>query len=252
MRIGILTSSRADYSQYLPLLRLLKEDEKTDLSIIAFGTHLSKKHGYTIDQITTDGFEVRYKIDTYVDGDGPDAICESMSKTISQFTPVWEAKLFDIAFAFGDRYEMFAAVLSSVPFNQMIGNTNSEFTCGVISFEDGIHDMIALRRSLKEGNTFKATYKKNTPEIIYSYLKDVCIKLKPYGACNFQLRIDNSGQPKIFEINARHSGTTYMRALLGFNEIEYIIEHTLKLEHKPFHLKEATVVRYFDEFVTEQ
>jgi carbamoyl-phosphate synthase large subunit len=151
-----------------------------------------------------------------------------------------------------DEYIEKSKLVKNPLIQEMIGNTNSEFTCGVISFEDGIHDMIALRRSLKEGNTFKATYKKNTPEIIYSYLKDVCIKLKPYGACNFQLRIDNSGQPKIFEINARHSGTTYMRALLGFNEIEYIIEHTLKLEHKPFHLKEATVVRYFDEFVTEQ
>ena len=40
MKIGILTSSRADYGIYLPLLRMLKVDDYFNLEIIAFGTHL--------------------------------------------------------------------------------------------------------------------------------------------------------------------------------------------------------------------
>jgi GDP/UDP-N,N'-diacetylbacillosamine 2-epimerase (hydrolysing) len=48
MKIGVLTSSRADYGIYLPLLRKLKTDNYFQLEIIAFGTHLSKKHGYTL------------------------------------------------------------------------------------------------------------------------------------------------------------------------------------------------------------
>ena len=40
MKIGVLTSSRADYGIYLPLLNELKADNFFDLEIIVFGTHL--------------------------------------------------------------------------------------------------------------------------------------------------------------------------------------------------------------------
>ena len=51
MKIGILTSSRADYGIYFPLLKELKTHNSISLEIIAFGTHLSKFHGYTLDSI---------------------------------------------------------------------------------------------------------------------------------------------------------------------------------------------------------
>ena len=42
MKIGVLTSSRADYGIYVPLLQKLKTDAFFQLEIIAFGTHGSK------------------------------------------------------------------------------------------------------------------------------------------------------------------------------------------------------------------
>ena len=42
MKIGILTSSRADYGIYLPLLDKLKFDKRSQLEIIAFGMHLQQ------------------------------------------------------------------------------------------------------------------------------------------------------------------------------------------------------------------
>ena len=51
MKIGILTSSRADFGIYLPLLKILKEDPFFNLNIIAFGTHLSNSYGNTINEI---------------------------------------------------------------------------------------------------------------------------------------------------------------------------------------------------------
>ena len=47
MKIGVLTSSRADYGIYLPLLNKIKKDIFFDLEIIAFGTHLSS-HFYSL------------------------------------------------------------------------------------------------------------------------------------------------------------------------------------------------------------
>ena len=72
-----------------------------------------------------------------------------------------------------------------------------------------------------------------------------------FGVCNFQLRVDTEGIPKIFEINARHSGTTYIRSLYGFNEIEYILEYILNKKDITFTIKEGIVKRYFEEFLVE-
>ena len=48
MKIGILTSSRADYGIYVPLISKLSNDSRFELTIIAFGMHLQKQYGETI------------------------------------------------------------------------------------------------------------------------------------------------------------------------------------------------------------
>lgn len=131
---------------------------------------------------------------------------------------------------------------------ECVGSDVDEFTCGTIYLNDELKKIIVLRRSLKEGNTFISHYRNDFPEIITTYLKEVSECLKPFGACNFQLRLDENGQPKIFEINSRHSGTTYIRSLFGYKEIEYIINLLLFNNEIEFELREGTVVRYYDEF----
>lgn len=131
---------------------------------------------------------------------------------------------------------------------ELIGSDDTEYTCGVICLNNEIKRSIVLRRILKAGNTHISYYQKEFPEIITTYINEAAKYLKPFGACNFQLRLDNDGIPKIFEINARHSGTTYIRSLFGFKEVEYIINLLLFNKEIPFELKEGTVVRYYDEF----
>ena len=131
---------------------------------------------------------------------------------------------------------------------ECVGVDTDEFTCGTIYLNDELKKIIVLRRSLKEGNTFISHYRNDFPEIITTYLKEVTECLKPFGACNFQLRLDKNGLPKIFEINSRHSGTTYIRSLFGFREIEYVINLLLFNKEIDFELREGSVVRYYDEF----
>jgi len=131
-----------------------------------------------------------------------------------------------------------------------IENKDEEFTCGVISLGGIVKDVIALRRYLKDGNTFSAEYKKDY-DFLKDYIKHVAYVLKPEGAANFQLRIDSDNKPKIFEINPRHSGTTFMRSFFGFNEIDIILAHHLHVKLKKEKQKEGLVIRYFDEFFVE-
>ena len=133
--IGILTSSRADYGIYLPLLKTLKEDPDFNLKLIVFGTHLSPFHGYTINQIIDDGFKVDYMIESMLIGDTPNAISTAMALTSLKFADFWKDHRleFDLVFCLGDRYEMFAAVFAGVPFNISFAHLHGgEKTLGAI------------------------------------------------------------------------------------------------------------------------
>lgn len=55
-KIGVPTSSRADYGIYSPLLKKISTDQRFELTIIAFGMHLQSQHGNTIDAIRNDNF----------------------------------------------------------------------------------------------------------------------------------------------------------------------------------------------------
>jgi carbamoyl-phosphate synthase large subunit len=103
-----------------------------------------------------------------------------------------------------------------------IGNMSDEFTCGVVSIRSEIISSIALRRTLKNGNTQMAIYKKNLE--IDNYIRKIAKSLDSFGPINIQLRLTNEG-PKVFEINPRFSGTTAVRAQFGLNEVELLIKH---------------------------
>ena len=133
MKIAVLTSSRADYGIYQPLLKRLSEDPFFKLELIVFGTHLSKNYGMIIKQIKQDGFPIGNKVKTLPISDSPKDISSSISKTISGFAKIWSTKKIDLVLALGDRYEMFAAVSSSVPFNIPVAHIHGgETTLGAI------------------------------------------------------------------------------------------------------------------------
>lgn len=133
MKVAVLTSSRADYSIYFPLLKKLNPQNGFQLTIIAFGTHLSKKHGYTIQKIKEDGFTNIVAIETMPLGDLPKDIAEAQAKTIQAFAPHFAQYSYDVVFALGDRFEMFAAVAAGLPFNVNFAHIHGgETTLGAI------------------------------------------------------------------------------------------------------------------------
>ena len=135
MKIAILTSSRADYGIYQPLLRRLDRDPFFDLELIVFGTHLSEFHGYTVDLITEDGYSIVKQVESLVLGDSEEAISSAMGLTIAKFSAVWASlkQRYDLLFCLGDRYEMFAAVAAAVPFNMPFAHIHGgEETRGAI------------------------------------------------------------------------------------------------------------------------
>ena len=167
MRVAVLTSSRADYGIYQPLLRRMDEDPFFELELIVFGTHLSKFHGYSVDQILEDDYEIAHKIESLVLGDSEEAISTAIGITSLKFSTIWQMVMnkYDMVLSLGDRYEMFAAVSAAIPFNLSIAHIHGgEETKGAI---DNI-----FRHSLTQMAEYHFTstelYKKRVIELLGS------------------------------------------------------------------------------------
>jgi GDP/UDP-N,N'-diacetylbacillosamine 2-epimerase (hydrolysing) len=115
-RIAVLTSSRADFSIYLPVLRAFRQSADIDLQILAFGSHTSAFHGHTISSIYDAGFTQVTEIDNLSAGDTAHDLVISQARTLELFSDLWEKETFDLVFCLGDRFEMFAAVMAGIPF----------------------------------------------------------------------------------------------------------------------------------------
>uniref|UniRef100_F4C951 UDP-N-acetyl-D-glucosamine 2-epimerase, UDP-hydrolysing n=1 Tax=Sphingobacterium sp. (strain 21) TaxID=743722 RepID=F4C951_SPHS2 len=133
MRLGVLTSSRADFGIYLPLLERVQKDSFFDLEIIAFGTHLSKYHGYTLAWIYEYGFEQVKTVSSLLTNDDENAIATAYGLTCLKFADFWSANKYDLVLCLGDRYEMSAAVQAGIPFNLKFAHFHGgETTLGAI------------------------------------------------------------------------------------------------------------------------
>lgn len=163
IKIGVLTSSRADFGIYLPLLRKLKSDDSFKLEVIAFGTHLSKNHGYTLNEIKESNFETIHQIETLPASDSAIDITKGIGETIIKFSEFWNSHSFDLVICLGDRYEMFAAVSAGTPFGVKFAHIHGgETTLGAI--DNAYRHSISLFSSILFVTT--DTYKERAQEIV--------------------------------------------------------------------------------------
>ncbi len=121
-----------------------------------------------------------------------------------------------------------------------------EFTAGCVGAVDGtVGGVVVLRRDLRDGNTFRAYHDGSSR--FEARIAEIAQRLGVEGPSNFQFRV-RDGEPVIFEINARFSGTTPLRALFGFNEVEAIVENVLAGTPIPRpQLRAGTVLRVWSD-----
>ena len=163
MKIGVLTSSRADFGIYLPLLLKLKEDSFFDIEVIAFGTHLSHNHGRTIVEIEKYQLGVIHEISTLPESDSPLDISKSIGNTTKIFSEFWDNFEYDLVFCLGDRYEMFAAVSAGLPFGVKFAHIHAgETTLGAI--DNAYRHAISLFSVVLFVTT--ESYKKRAEEVV--------------------------------------------------------------------------------------
>jgi len=114
--IGVVTTSRADYGVYLPVLRALRDEPGIDLGLYVSGSHLSPEFGLTVRAIEEDGFKILERVEVVLSSDTPQSIATSMALGLIGFGRAFSTSKPDILVVLGDRYEMLSAALAALPF----------------------------------------------------------------------------------------------------------------------------------------
>jgi GDP/UDP-N,N'-diacetylbacillosamine 2-epimerase (hydrolysing) len=108
----------------------LHGDEEVDLKLIVTGSHLSKKHGFSITEIDFLPRKHQIIIDTLDDNDSTTGVAKSMALTIQSMAEHFELFRPDILVVLGDRFEILsvviAAQLSGIPVAHIHGGEVSE------------------------------------------------------------------------------------------------------------------------------
>lgn len=150
---------------------------------------------------------------------------------------------------------------------EYVGTPSDEYTVGVLYDLDGNYiNSIACRRDLGSLLNVRLKVPNRTgradlgptlvissgvshgemgrfPEVV-AQCRAVADVFKPQGPVNVQCRFV-AGKVKVFEINPRFSGTTSLRAMVGYNEPDVLVRHHLLGETiaKDFAYRSATILR---------
>jgi UDP-hydrolysing UDP-N-acetyl-D-glucosamine 2-epimerase len=131
--IGIVTTSRADYGIYQPILQAIDEELSLEMALFVTGAHLSRDHGHTIHQIEDDEWPIAARVPIPMHDDSPRGIAAAMGACTSGFADALGANRPDILLVLGDRYEMHAATCAAVPLNLPIAHVHGgEVSIGAI------------------------------------------------------------------------------------------------------------------------
>jgi len=189
MEIAILTSSRADFGFYKPLLNLLKNENQINFKLIVFGTHLSHDHGFTLNDIIKSGYENIVKVSAIPHGDKAIDITKTIANTHIVFADFWDNNKFDLIICIGDRYEMFASVSASIPFNIPVAHiSGGEETLGAIDniYRHCLTIMSSYHFTNTESNAQRVKQLKGSSKNIF---------------CTGSLAVDNINETKLYHVS---------------------------------------------------
>lgn len=176
-KITVTTGSRAEYGILRPVLQNILESKKLQLYLIVVGMHLSKKHGFTINEIKKDGFKIFKTIQMTPKQDSSNKIAESLGKGIIAFSKTFQKLKPDINLVLGDRYEMLASTIAAyhmnIPNAHIHGGDRSqggidEYTRHAITKMSNIHFAATPKsydRILKMGENRKYVFLTGSPSV---------------------------------------------------------------------------------------
>lgn len=130
-KVCIITSTRADYGLLKNLLSALHHKASISPQLLVTGMHLSKKHGYTVNEIRQDGFEIHAEVPINLEAtSSPLSTAQAAAASLSKIADALNLLSPDIVVLLGDRYEIasaaYAALYLQIPIAHLHGGERSE------------------------------------------------------------------------------------------------------------------------------
>lgn len=107
-RVGVVTTSRADYSHLYWPLRELQAHPDVELGVFVMGAHLSPAFGSTIREIERDGFPIEARVEALLSSDSDIGMAKTIGVAMMGLADAFAAWRPDILLLIADRYEMLA------------------------------------------------------------------------------------------------------------------------------------------------
>ena len=175
-KIIVTTGTRAEYGILRPILKEITARKNLQLILVVTGTHLSKKHGMTINEIKKDKFKIYQTFKFLPSDDTGFSVSKSLGYGIIQFAKIFKKAKPDINLILGDRDEMFASAIAAyhmnIPNAHIHGGDESgnidEYTRHAITKISNIHFPAtekSKRRIIKMGENPKFVFLTGSPSI---------------------------------------------------------------------------------------
>ncbi|MGA9060377.1 MAG: UDP-N-acetylglucosamine 2-epimerase [Terracidiphilus sp.] len=113
-RIGVVTTSRADYSHLYWPLRELASRPEIELGVFALGPHLSPQFGNTLQEIERDGFPIQARIECLLSSDTDTGMAKTIGLAILGLADALTTWRPDLLLLIADRYEMLAPAATAL------------------------------------------------------------------------------------------------------------------------------------------
>ena len=141
-KVAIFTTTRAEFGILSPLLSALEENSGIIPLLFVGGSHLSKEHGNTIQEIKDCGYNINGTFDYLLNQYDSFSLAKGLSVATKELACIFEKHDFDFVCFVGDRYELLSIVSNAIIFkNPIIHIHGGEKTEGAI--DEQIRHMIS-------------------------------------------------------------------------------------------------------------
>ena len=155
-KIAVTTGTRAEYGLLRQILDEIKISKKLELLLIVTGSHFSKKHGMTVNEIKADGHKITAKVDMIPKINSEFESTKIIGNAIISFSKIFKKLKPDMNLILGDRDEMLASAIAAyhmnIPNAHIHGGDKSggldEYTRHAITKLSNIH-FAATKKSAK-------------------------------------------------------------------------------------------------------
>jgi UDP-hydrolysing UDP-N-acetyl-D-glucosamine 2-epimerase len=171
-KICVVTGSRAEYGLLYWIIKGIQDDPALILQLVVTGSHLSQEFGLTVRDIERDGFPIAERVEMLLSSDTERSVATSMGIAMIGFAQAYDRLQPDVCVVLGDRFEIFAAVASAVPFRIPVAHIHGgEATEGAMDelFRHSITKMSHIHFTATEPYAARVVQMGEQPENVFCF-----------------------------------------------------------------------------------